>query len=119
VRKLDADALNQFTGTTQYFGVGPRHLLTDGTYYLAEQVGCYWLMREIALHLTELGTQDWFVLVTVSVNADGQAVLTYSDGLGGERARQTIPYTDSPFDSLRLYACWDTEHWVIMLPSEY
>jgi len=76
-------------------------------------------MGEIALHLTELGTQDWFVLVTVSVNADGQAVLTYSDGLGGERARQTIPYTDSPFDSLRLYACWDTEHWVIMLPSEY
>jgi hypothetical protein len=52
-------------------------------------------------------------------DAYGQAVLTYSDGLGGELARQTIPYTDCPLDSIRLYACWDTEHWVIMLPSEY
>jgi len=119
VKKLDADALNQFTGTTQYSRIGPRHLLTDGTHYLAEQAECYWLMGEIALHLTELGMQDWFVLITVSVDPNGQAVLAYSDGLGGERARQTIPYTDSPFDSLRLYACWDTEHWVIMLPSEY
>ena len=119
MRKLDLQTLNQFTGTTQYFRIGPRHLLTDGTSYLAEQTGCYWLMGEIALHLTELGTQDWFVLITVSVNADGQAVLTYSDGLGGELARQTIPYTDCPLDSIRLYACWDTEHWVIMLPSEY
>ncbi len=119
MKKLDADALNQYTGTTQYFRIGPRHLLTDGTYYLAEQVGCYWLMGEIALHLTELGTQDWFVLITVSVKETGQAVLTYSDGLGGELAHQTIPYTDCPLDSIRLYACWDTEHWVIMLPGEY
>ena len=119
MRKLDLQTLNQFTGTTQYFRIGPRHLLTDGTHYLAEQAGGSWLMGEIALHLTELGTQDWFVLITVSVDPNGQAVLTYSDGLGGERARQTIPYTDCPLDSIRLYACWDTEHWVIMLPSEY
>ena len=119
MRKLDLQTLNQFTGTTQYFRIGPRHLLTDGTHYLAEQAECYWLMGEIALHLTELGTQDWFVLITVSVDPNGQALIRYEDGLGGERARQTIPYTDSPFDSLRLYACWDTEHWTIMLPSEY
>jgi hypothetical protein len=36
-------------------------------------------MGEIALHLTELGTQDWFVLITVSVNADGQALIRYGD----------------------------------------
>ena len=74
MRKLDLQTLNQFTGTTQYRRIGPRHLLTDGTHYLAEQAKCYWLMGEIALHLTELGTQDWFVLVTVSVNADGKAL---------------------------------------------
>ncbi len=119
MKKLDLQTLNQFTGTTQYFRIGPRHLLTDGAYYLAQQAGCYWLMEEIALHLTELGTQDWFVVVTVSVKETGEAVLTYSDGLGGERACQTIPYTDFPIDSIRLYACWDTRHWVIMLPSEY
>ena len=34
-------------------------------------------------------------------------------------ARQAIPYTDFPMERIDLYACWDTEHWVIMLPSEY
>ena len=119
MRKLDADALNQFTGTTQYFRIGPRHLLTDGTHYLAEQAQCYWLMGEIALHLTELGTQDWFVLITVSVNADGQALIRYEDGLGGELACQAIPYTDSPIDFISLYACWDSQQWILMLPGEY
>jgi|GEM_PF-6773891 hypothetical protein len=35
------------------------------------------------------------------------------------RLRQEIPYTDFPLTSITLYACWDQEHWVIMLPSEY
>ena len=30
-----------------------------------------------------------------------------------------IPYTDFPMHAISLYACWDGEHWVIMLPSEY
>ena len=36
-----------------------------------------------------------------------------------EHARQAIPYTDFSLEEIRLYACWDTEHWVIMLPGEY
>ncbi|MFZ9801003.1 MAG: DUF6876 family protein [Burkholderiaceae bacterium] len=75
MKKLDLQTLNQFTGTTQYFGIGPRHLLTDGTHYLAEQAECYWLMGEIALHLTELGIKDWFVVVVVSVKENGQTLL--------------------------------------------
>ena len=118
MRKLDLQTLNQFTGTTQYFRIGPRHLLTDGTHYLAEQAGCYWLMEEIALHLTELGTQDWFVLVRLELEGS-TATLIYEDGNGHEHARQAIPYTDFPLQQIRLYACWDTEHWVIMLPNEY
>jgi len=74
VKKLDADALNQYTGTTQYFRIGPRHLLTDGTHYLAEQAECYWLMGEIALHLTELGRKDLFVLIVVSGKENGKAL---------------------------------------------
>jgi hypothetical protein len=34
-------------------------------------------------------------------------------------ALQQIPYTDFPMPVQTLYACWDREHWVIMLPSEY
>ena len=74
MRKLDLQTLNQYTGTTQYFRIGPRHLLTDGTHYLAEQAECYWLMGEIALHLTELGIKDWFVVVVVSGKENGKAL---------------------------------------------
>ncbi|NDE93471.1 MAG: hypothetical protein EB036_08875, partial [Betaproteobacteria bacterium] len=74
VRKLDLQTLNQFTGTTQYRRIGPRHLLTDGTHYLAEQAECYWLMGEIALHLTELGRKDLFVLIVVSGKENGKAL---------------------------------------------
>ena len=74
MRKLDLQTLNQFTGTTQYRRIGLRHLLTDGTYYLAEQAECYWLMGEIALHLTELGRKDLFVLIVVSGKENGKAL---------------------------------------------
>ena len=76
------------------------------------------MMDAVASHLSEIGTGDWFVLVRVSVT-QGRAVMVYEDGNGLEHARQEIPYTDFPLDTITLYACWDTVHWVIMLPSEY
>ena len=45
--------------------------------------------------------------------------MIYEDGIDKEYARQEIPYTDFPLESITLYACWDQENWVIMLPSEY
>ena len=74
--------------------------------------------RAIASHLCEIGTEDWFVLVRVSVK-EGRALMVYEDGNDHEHARQEIPYTDFPLESITLYACWDQENWVMMLPSEY
>ena len=118
MKKFDSNQLNQFTGTAKYYRISRRHLLTEGTKYLAEQASCFWLMDAIASHLSEIGTEDWFVLVRMSVVL-GSAVMIYEDGNGNEHARQEIPYTDFPMNSITLYACWDGEHWVIMLPSEY
>ena len=115
---LDSGALTQFTGTEKHYRISRRHLLTDGTRYLAEKAACFWMMDAVASHLSEIGTKDWFVLVRVSV-AQGRAVMVYEDGNDHELARQEIPYTDFPLDAISLYACWDTVHWVIMLPSEY
>ena len=72
----------------------------------------------MASHLCEIGTQDWFVLIRVQVS-EGRAEMIYEDGNGLEHARQAIPYTDFPLSEITFYACWDQEHWVIMLPSEY
>ena len=46
-------------------------------------------------------------------------VIVYEDGNGKEHARQMIPYTDFPAGEITLYACWDGDHWVTMLPSEH
>ena len=115
---LDSGALAQFTGTEKHYRISRRHLLTDGTRYLAEKAACFWMMDAVASHLSEIGTKDWFVLVRVNVT-EGRAVMVYEDGNDHELARQEIPYTDFPLDAISLYACWDTQHWVIMLPSEY
>ena len=115
---LDKLTLAQFTGTGVYYRISRKHLLTDGSRYLAEQGACFWMMDAIASHLCEIGTADWFVLVRVQVT-EGRAVMIYEDGNDREHARQEITYTDFPLDSITLYACWDQEHWVIMLPSEY
>jgi hypothetical protein len=116
--KLTAQDLAQFTGTTCYYRIGRQHLLTDGTHYLTEQAGCYWLMDAVSSHLAEIGTADWFIVVRIEVTDHG-AIMRYEDGNGREVARQAIPYTDFPLQNLTLYAVWDTQHWVIMLPGEY
>jgi hypothetical protein len=115
---FNAQELSQFTGTTSYYRITRKHLLTDGTKYLADAAGAYWLMDAAASHLDEIGTADWFVLIKLQVR-QSRAVMIYEDGNGHEHARQEIAFTDFPLSGIELYACWDGEHWVIMLPSEY
>lgn len=75
-------------------------------------------MDAAAIYLLELGTDDWFVQVVLKVTGSS-SVLTLEDGNGGVRARQEIPYTDFPLPQQKLYACWDGQQWMLMLPSEY
>ena len=115
---FDPTQLTQFTGTERYYRLNRKCLLTDVAKYLAEGAGAFWLMDAAASYLLELGTDDWFVQVVLKVTGSS-AVLTLEDGNGGVRARQEIPYTDFPIPHYTLYACWNGEHWVLMLPSEY
>ena len=115
---LDPTTLAQFTGTAQYWRVARQFAITDGVKYLAETSACFWLIDAAISHLLEIGTADWFVLVRTEVSGS-QATMIYEDGNGLERARQAIPYTDLQLPSVNLYAVWDSERWVIMLPSEY
>jgi hypothetical protein len=114
----DLAKLAQFTGTAQYWRVARQFVITDGVKYLAESAACFWLIDAAISHLLEIGTADWFVLVRTEVSGR-QATMIYEDGNGLERARQAIPYTDLQLPTVKLYAVWDSERWVIMLPSEY
>jgi hypothetical protein len=115
---LDATTLAQFIGTAQYWRVARQFVITDGVKYLAETAACFWLIDAVISHLLEIGTLDWFVLVRTEASG-ASTVMIYEDGNGAEHARQAIPYTDLQLPSVNLYAVWDSERWVIMLPSEY
>ena len=115
---LDPPTLAQFTGTAQYWRVARQFAITDGVKYLAETAACFWLIDAAISHLLEIGTLAWFVLVRTEVSGSS-AVMIYEDGNGLEHARQAIPYTDLQLPSVNLYAVWDSQRWVIMLPSEY
>ena len=109
--------LSQFIGTEKLYRITSRHVLTDGTKYLAEQAKCFWLMTAIASHLTR-SYDDYFAVARLVVK-DSSAVLTLDDGNDTVFATQQIEYTDFPLNEIKLYCSFDGEHWVIMLTSEY
>lgn len=109
--------LSQFIGTEKLYRLITRHLLTDGTMYLTKHAKCYWLMIAVASHLSSR-IDDHFAVSKLSVMGNS-AVLTLDDGNGYVFAKQSIEYTDFPLPEMKLYCCFDGEHWTIMLPREY
>lgn len=117
-QKILVENLSQFTGTSQYYRISPKTLLTDGTYYLAEHASAFWLMFAFASHLNELDLDDWFAVLNLKV-IDSTALLRIEDGNLNLLASQEIEYTDFPLPSITLYGCLEDKQWVLMLPSEY
>lgn len=119
--------LHDFYGTENWytFNLFSKDLLTDGTKYVAEECGAYWLFDEITAKCASVhNNAGWeFLVTTVTDNMNGGAELIFSDG-NDQESYQTIEFTDFPFDKfdeedLRIYSCWDRDHFVHMLPSEY
>lgn len=111
-------ALRQFTGTTHYYRIDSKTLLTDGAYYLATQAGAFWLMAVFSSYLLELKLDDWFTVLKLKTVGNKTAV-TIDDRNDNILTTQEIENSDFPLDEVTLYGCWDGEHWVLMLPSEY
>ena len=112
-------ALSQFTGTEKYYRLYPKVVLTDGTKYLADTAGCYWLMDLYASHLVSVDPDvESFTCLKLTKNGMG-ANIVIEDGNTHQLAKQRIEYTDFPLDPFVLYAVWAGEFWVLMLTSEY
>lgn len=117
-QKILVENLSQFTGTSKYYRITPKILLTDGTYYLAEQAGAFWLMIGFASHLDELNRDVWFAVLKLHVTGCA-ASLSIEDGNDNLLAKQEIECTDFPLPSISLYGCLESGQWVLMLPNEY
>jgi hypothetical protein len=121
VKKLELSTtdLAQFTGTEQWY----RHALnggvhfTEGAKYVADRVGAYWLLDEIAL--TQLYDKrvkaEGFQVWKLNVNTDMTADLTCEDGSNNAVYFKKIPFTDFPLEGITF---WFTDN-TILLPSEY
>lgn len=117
--------LAQFTGTDHYY----RHLkgviLTDGTKYLAEEAGAYWLMDLIASYQPMLNRHADYRLHqmqfwTLKVNPNKSAVATCIADSGEPPAvEQHIPLTDFPIEEIKIWVIQQEAEMVIILPSEY
>ena len=113
------DQLSQFTGTERYYRIHPRVVLTDGTQYLADVAGCYWLMDLYASHLSVIDPDvESFTCLKLNKRACG-AEIVIEDGNTHQLAQQHVEYTDFPLDTFVFYAVWAGEFWVLMLRSEY
>jgi len=112
-------ALAQFTGTEKYHRIYPHVVLTDGTKYLADEAGCYWLMDLYASHLASVDPNiESFTCLKLTKRGLG-AEIVVEDGNTHALTKQQIEYTDFPLENFIFYAVWSGEFWVLMLPREY
>ena len=99
--------LSQFIGTEKYYRITHRHLLTDGTKYLAENAECFWLMTAIASHLPKQ-FHDYFAVVNLTVK-NSAAQLTLDDG--NENVFAPADCQKSQMHALRVLRLCCRLHW--------
>ena len=112
-------ALAQFTGTEKYYRFYPKVVLTDGTKYLADTAGCYWLMDLYASHLASVDPNVESFTCLKLIKRGTSAEIAIEDGNTQLLAQQRIEYTDFPLENFMFYAIWSGEFWVLMLRGEY
>ena len=112
-------ALAQFTGTERYYRLYPNVVLTDGTKYLADAAGCYWLMDLYASHLASVDPNEESFTCLKLNKRGSSAEIVIEDGNTHALAKQHIEYTDFPLENFMFYAVWSSEFWVLMLRGEY
>ena len=117
-----ANELNYFSGTERYYRITPDTVITDGAKFVADKGGAYWLMTAIASYLTEFTEKESFIVANLKVTRTATActaLLKLDDGNDNVLAEQFIEYTDFELDEIKLYACYNGDMWVIMIPREY
>ena len=114
-----ATDLASFIGTTEYYRINQRLVITEGVKYLAEHARCYWLLILYASHLASVnGEADSFTVLKLVKQGSG-ADIAIEDGKDRVLAAQHVEYTDFPFNGFSLFACWNGQCWVAMLRHEY
>lgn len=115
---FDRAKLAHFTGSEVVFrhGLVRDIRFTEGTKYVADTAGAYWLLDEIALanRFNRAVRAEEFQVWTLTV-AGSRGELVCGDGNGGIVSRKRIRFTDFPEPGIEMWV----EQGVILLPSEH
>jgi len=116
--------LAQFYGTEGYYRIAPNAVLTDGTHYIADELGAYWLFQDTAAYLAGYQNEDTFQVIKLSFVSPGEASafnVDAGDGNGNWRTLFSSEFTDFPQElaPFEFYATWGGEFWVLTLKGEY
>lgn len=119
-QRINEGRLAQFTGTYEWYKhMLPGVILTEGAQYLSEN-GAGWLIDAIASYQTRKFREAHpFQVWTFSVLNEQAALHMQDDDDQPFVVSQDIPSTDFPMSKLTMYASYDGEHLIIMLPREY
>lgn len=117
------EGLKQFYGTTQYFRVSPRLVLTDGMKYLCDSCECYWLADIVSSILFDNKILTYFkrqspVVVSIKKNDKGGFLVSVGNNEKKPIYTQEIESSDFPLDSFWFYVGDNGNFWVAMVPSE-
>lgn len=119
-------ALPYFTGSEQFFSLRPalNALLTEGTKYLADAAGAFWLMTDLGATATvKLKHQPFLSAILKLEEPQGNrqpATVTITDGNENVLHVQKYEDTDFPLPEAHLYIADNEEGGrTLMLTSEY
>lgn len=122
---LDEHVLAQFTGTENYYRLGPvlrDALCTDGVHYVMSN-GCAWLVTDAVAVCVLRAEHDGFFMIEFTPREDGSGELVISDGNGGIIHRQDYrSHSYNLSKPLRMFVEWgyvEKEQWIVLLASEH
>lgn len=119
--------LPYFSGTEtwhRWSPLFPKVTLTEGTKWLADNAGAYWLMDAIASYQKDCEKDEMLCDMqfwTLRVNEDKTATLICERDTDDVAFKQEIEYTDFPLKEIKLYCAsgGPQNTMVILLPGEY
>jgi len=107
--------LEQYHGTQQYHRLFMGNInATDGIKYIVDN-GYHWFASDVSVILMMKLRSEEFVAITLVVNEDKKAVVTYTNGNEKVLYTQKYNYTDAKVDKISLYFT----NGVMMLSGEY
>ena len=94
-------------------------LLTEGVYFMCEQLQCYWLIDVINSYIPSLEVNEFYVCKFI-LNDDKQSgIFTIDDGNENILITQKIIFTDITANVRLFLTTAPNNQSVILLPSEY